>query len=336
MALHYFKEAIKVNPLNDDAYYNAAIIYWEKQDYSSAMEFYKKALDVIHNYQAFCNLGVCYNAKGLHDDAIKLFTKAVQINPKYCEAYNNLASTYRSQGLEKEAVKFYQKILELDPNHSQALHILASINGTTPLSAPKAYVENLFDSYAKNFEVSLINELKYNVPEIVKDLLDNQLEHYDHILDMGCGTGLVGLALGNGSYKRLDGVDVSKKMLEKASAKNIYTDLFHSDIVEYLKGTKLKYQLFIAADVFIYIGDLKEVFSLIKQNNENGGLIIFSTEHYSKSGYKLMDTGRFAHSKSYIETLSSNFNFKEIYYKTFDLRIEKNNIVLGGIYCLKF
>ena len=153
---------------------------------------------------------------------------------------------------------------------------------------------------------------------------------------MGCGTGLVGLALGNGSYKRLDGVDVSKKMLEKASAKNIYTDLFHSDIVEYLKGTKLKYQLFIAADVFIYIGDLKEVFSLIKQNNENGGLIIFSTEHYSKSGYKLMDTGRFAHSKSYIETLSSNFNFKEIYYKTFDLRIEKNNIVLGGIYCLKF
>jgi predicted TPR repeat methyltransferase len=45
------------------------------------------------------------------------------------------------------------------------------------------------------------------------------------VLDMGCGTGLVGQYLGEFGFKKIDGVDASGGMLEKAKEKNCYRDL---------------------------------------------------------------------------------------------------------------
>ena len=52
------------------------------------------------------------------------------------------------------------------------------------------------------------------------------------------------------------------------------------------------------SDVFIYIGDLSEVFRLIKSRNSKAGKLVFSTEHNDSSGYTLEKTGRYSHSKS--------------------------------------
>ena len=46
-----------------------------------------------------------------------------------------------------------------------------------------------------------------------------------HILDMGCGTGLVGHYLKERGFKSIYGVDASQGMLEKANEKRVYTDL---------------------------------------------------------------------------------------------------------------
>ena len=49
------------------------------------------------------------------------------------------------------------------------------------------------------------------------------------IWDLGCGTGLLGLPL-KSVAKRLVGVDLSGKMLERAGAKGCYDDLVRQDI----------------------------------------------------------------------------------------------------------
>lgn len=53
-------------------------------------------------------------------------------------------------------------------------------------------------------------------------------------------------------------------MLEKAEAKNVYDKLSHVDIIKYLSTAELAFNYFISAGVFIHVGELSEVFRLIK------------------------------------------------------------------------
>ena len=45
------------------------------------------------------------------------------------------------------------------------------------------------------------------------------------ILDMGCGTGLVGVELHKLGYRNIDGLDLSQKCLGVAEGKGVYTNL---------------------------------------------------------------------------------------------------------------
>ena len=67
------------------------------------------------------NLGI-YNARqGNQEKAIEYFTKAIEDNPKYSDAYYNRA--YEQQligGKEKQIISDYTKSLELNPNDNEA------------------------------------------------------------------------------------------------------------------------------------------------------------------------------------------------------------------------
>ena len=65
----------------------------------------------------------------------------------------------------------------MEPEHSTARHMLATITGETSLTAPRDYVEGLFDTYAAKFESSLVNKLEYKIPSVIADMIirDSQL-----------------------------------------------------------------------------------------------------------------------------------------------------------------
>ena len=103
-------------------------------------------------------------------------------------------------------------------------------------------------------------------------------------------------------------------MLELANAKNVYDKLVHTDILSYLANAELCFDYFIATDVFIYVGDLSELFWLIKSRNKQKGRLAFSTEETRKEGFHLETSGRYSHSKSYIESLCKKFDISISYY----------------------
>ena len=131
-------------------------------------------------------------------------------------------------------------------------------------------------------------------------------------------------------------VDLSKKMLEIAKSRNVYDKLDHVDIVGYLSNAELDFDYFIATDVFIYVGDLSEVFRLIKVRNKKPGKLIFSTEHTLRDGFFLEKSGRYSHSKSYIEALCKKYRFSINHFSTADLRKENGVFLKAGIYSLSF
>ena len=214
---------------------------------------------------------------------------------------------------------------------------MASINGKTPKSAPKAYVKELFDEYAPKFEQSLVRALEYNAPkELAKIITAKQpIEALGSVLDLGCGTGLAGVELKQ-FCSNLEGIDLSNAMIEQARSKNVYDRLTQSDILDYLSTAELDFDYFIATDVFIYVGELTNVFHLIKSRNKRKGHLAFSTEHTERESFFLETSGRYSHSLSYIEGLCKKIDCRISHFTKTDLRKEKDGFLVGGLYVVDF
>ena len=155
------------------------------------------------------------------------------------------------------------------------------------------------------------------------------------ILDLGCGTGLAGLELRQ-FCSNLEGIDLSNAMIEQARSKNVYDRLIHGDIVDYLSTAKLDFDYFVATDVFIYVGELTDVFHLIKSRNKRAGHLAFSTEHTEREGFFLETSGRYSHSRAYIEGLCEKFDCRVSHFSKTDLRKEKSDFLVGGLYVVDF
>ena len=134
----------------------------------------------------------------------------------------------------------------------------------------------------------------------------------------------------------LVGIDLSNSMLEHAKRKNVYDKLIHRDISAYLATENLDFDYFISTDVFVYVGDLSDVFQLIKSRSKSGGKLVFSTEDYDGDGFFLEQSGRYSHSKKYIERLCKKFDYKLCHFETQNLRKDKNQYIVGGLYLLAF
>ena len=176
---------------------------------------------------------------------------------------------------------------------------------------PRKIVEDIFDDHANYFDSHLVNELEYLVPSRLFDLILRHAEKdaLEDALDLGCGTGLMGVQL-RPIVKTLVGVDLSRKMLEKAKGRAIYDELACKDIVEFTKSDTRSYDLVTSTDVFIYVGDLSAVFDWVNRRLNVSGYFAFSVEAADEGNFVLTESGRYKHTKEYLEQLGRDNGFK--------------------------
>ena len=333
-----YRQAIKLKPDYAEAHYNMGNTLKELGRLEEAEASYVQAITLKPDYvKAYNNLGVMLQEQGKLDEAEVSYKKAITLKPDYADFYANLGNTLRDQDKLLEAKLNYKKAIELKGDSKKFKHIFDALTGKTTNFAPREYVEVLFDNYAINFENSLVNKLEYKIPNKIVEMIvaKNPNIQLGSVLDLGCGTGLIGDEIKK-YCSNLEGVDLSKLMLEKASAKNIYDKLEHQDIVEYLSTEDLDFNYFISSDVFVYVGNLSEIFRLIKSRNKSKGKFVFSTEHTDRDGFFLEQTGRYSHSKKYIESLCNKFGYKLSHFEVVNLRKNKNKFIIGGLYFLDF
>ena len=271
------------------------------------------------------------------EEAEASHTQAIALKPDYAEAHYNLGNILQVLGKLEEAKATYTQAIALEPEHSSAKHMLGALTGEKSLTAPRDYVEKLFDNYATKFDTSLVDNLEYRTPKVIAEMVikDSEFDLLSTITDLGCGTGLFGVEIKQ-FCEHLEGIDLSEKMLAEAKKKNIYNNLIKQDIIDYLSNASLNFDYFVSTDVFVYIGDLSDVFRLIKSRNKTGGKLAFSTEDYDGDGFFLEQSGRYSHSKKYIESLCKKFSYKLLHFETQNLRKDKNEYISGGLYLLEF
>jgi predicted TPR repeat methyltransferase len=94
--------------------------------------------------------------------------------------------------------------------------------------------------------------------------------------------------------------------------------------------------LAIAADLFIYIGNLAPLFAELAAVMEVDGCVAFSTEDLEAGDFELRPTLRFAHSVAYIERVAARNGFEITARRQCALRKEGRNWVSGSLYACRF
>jgi predicted TPR repeat methyltransferase len=133
--------------------------------------------------------------------------------------------------------------------------------------------KDVYKDWANSYDSTMVGELKYSAPDsIAKSLQEFLPSRTASILDLGCGTGLVGSSLSALDYVNIDGVDFSEEMLAVADKLNVYGDLKLADLTKPTGIPSANYDAAVCAGLFTYghldSTCLEEIFRVIKK----GGL----------------------------------------------------------------
>jgi tetratricopeptide (TPR) repeat protein len=90
----------------------------EKGQYDQAITYFDKAIEINPRYaEAYNNRGIAYLKKGQYDKAISDFTEAIEINPKDAMAYRNRGIAYAMIRQHDKFSSNLNKAIELDPTY---------------------------------------------------------------------------------------------------------------------------------------------------------------------------------------------------------------------------
>jgi len=336
-----FSLALNLQPNDADTLFNLALCRGKTGDCPAAIATYRQLLEIVpDSADCWYNLAGCYRDCHDNEQAIACYLRVLAIDAGHPAAAGNLAYLYHRSGDVEQAEVYYLRLLAVRPEDESAGYMLAALQGEPLDHAPDSYVRKFFDAYAAGFEQSLLAELGYDNPRQLYDCLqrccgqDDQKAAYRHGLDLGCGTGLSGLAFKD-TVTVLDGVDLSANMLSLAAGKGCYTDLYQDSIVHHLQSTANTYDFFLATDVFIYIGDLQELFAAVQAVAQPAALFCFSTENQSQAGYRLTKTGRFAYCRDHIRGIAAAAGWMVLAQEETRLRRERDNWIEGDLWILR-
>lgn len=299
-------------------------------NYQKALKIYEETVTISNSsLKALLNAASAADCAGNAILAEKYYKQALRNYTTDSNAWTKYGCFLKYQGRENDAIHALRKAVELDPSEkasetSYAIIQLASLTGGLPRETMSiSYVRELFNGYANKFDDELCNNLQYKGHEQVameiQKINDIRGEKLGTIIDLGCGTGLCGLLL-KPHCQHLIGIDISEQMLYQAQHRCSYNRLELRESVEFLVEQKpSSIDGIVASDVFIYIGDLDDLFSAAAKALKSGtGVLVFTVEELterltfnldSRRDYYLLPCGRFGHSKSYIYRLAARYGF---------------------------
>lgn len=240
-------------------------------------------------------------------------------------AYNDALAAEKAGDPDKAAA-LYRTCLELDPADTCGASVrLASMGlGDAPDKAPDAYVATLFDQHAEVFDDILTGDLGYAVPMQLAEILHGDPErHFARMLDLGCGTGLSGMTLGD-LCDHATGVDISENMVDMADERAVYDALFVNEAVHFLEEWQkaegedyAPFDLIVATDVLPYIGALEPLFAGVAANTNPGACFAFSAEtladeDFGGKSWRVTPNHRFAHTDAYLKSLLKEHGFSRV------------------------
>jgi predicted TPR repeat methyltransferase len=271
--------------------------------------------------------------------AADVLEQTIDLVPRFATAWFALGAIRDRLGDRGGAVAAFARARDADPEdyHGARLQLARLGSGEAAPAMTETYVRRLFDQYAGRYDTALIERLHYRGPAVLREAVEAAMRtagrplRFGAMLDLGCGTGLGGAAF-RAVADRLVGVDLSPAMIAHAEEKGLYDRLVTADLQNFLAGEIAggdRYDLVLAADVFVYVNDLAPIFAAIAQILAPDGLVAFTAETPAGDGVKLLPTLRYAYGEPYLRGLLAAARLAPISMTEAFVRTEKAEPVPG-------
>jgi len=346
-----YKAALELDPFNWESSANLGAVYHDLGDFANAVDQFGNAIVLLEGELEPTNapLGEKDRRSSLSDLHYRLGYSLLTYDPQDTKKCT-LASSKAAVPCLALASNSFSRALQFNSENHAAEHLLSTLTKDSGMErASNEYVRQLFDEYSTNFENSLVNDLKYDGFRRVRGAFDRvspkrKKRLYSRAIDIGCGTGLLGVEFRNVT-KHLTGVDLSSKILEEAirTRPGLYDSVFTGDAIEALSEIG-PFDLVIAADSLIYIGDLTDLFSAVAGSLWDAtSLFVFSLEKCSKKTvqalgandwkFNLQPSGRFCHNDRTVHKMIKEANMVVERYESMEaFRSEGGKPVDGHIF----
>jgi predicted TPR repeat methyltransferase len=331
-ALVAYDKALALDPRLAEAELGRGNALRERKRHDEAVRAYDAALKLTPDLaEAFLGRGDALYDLKRYGEALVAFDLAIALKSDLSNAWLGRGDVLRMTGRAPDAIAAYRRALALGGNAELITYYLAALGAEpSPGLSPQRYIVGLFDMYADTFDRDLIDNLNYQSPRLLAQIIARTVPADAHldILDIGCGTGLMGLGL-RALTRTLTGVDLSPNMLEAAGRRGLYDRLVEGDIVAFLNAQTDQFDLIVSTDVFIYIGDLAEVFAGVRRALRSDGLFCFSVEAVDEGDFVLRPTLRYAHSIAYLTRLAEQNGFVIVTVEPHAVRREAQTSIAG-------
>jgi predicted TPR repeat methyltransferase len=313
-ALAVTEQIIGIEPDNLDAWFHRGTAFGLLDRNQDALESFERLLSIEDGIaEPWLRHGQVLQSLKRPEDALVSYDRALAIDPRLAAAWSNRGGILQEMRRLDEAARSFRHAIEHGGDPALNGYYLASVGGgDAPPAAPATYVRTLFDDYADQFDEHLVQVLHYRAHiSLVEHLETLAPRRFASAIDLGCGTGLCAPLL-KPIAERLTGVDLSAGMLARARELGLYGSLVEADIVKYLHETTDRHDLVVAADVFIYIGELAPIFEGVNRVLDPGGVFCFSAEAAGPDGndFELLPSLRYAHAESYLRRLAREHGFE--------------------------
>jgi len=335
-AVKLYEKALELRPAHTDAWRNLGSALRKLKRFEKSIAAHRRAIaQEPRNVAALLNLATTYKDMGRVDDALDTVKEALAIKPD-ANAFAYLGRMLYALGRIDEATATYEAWLRAHPESPVAKHMLAACTpNETPARASEAFVTEVFDSFAETFD-KVLTRLDYRAPALVGEALRRTAGEPRgdlDIVDAGCGTGLLAPYL-RPYARRLVGVDLSPKMLEKAAQRALYDRTATADLVSFLRSSADAFDVVTSSDTLVYFGDLREVLAAARAALRPGGRLLFTLEHATDeskapNGYGIQPHGRYSHTEPYVRKAVAEAGFEVVDVEKAFLRREGESYVAG-------
>ena len=325
-------------PHYDQIHALIAHCYLNLNNKDEALKYYLLENERSKDPDHYFNIAVILESKQRQREATEYYKETIKLDPNYSAAYLNMGHLYLSQGSFELAKDAYIQAYRITPDSNDLKFILSALDSENFIpqdTPPSSFVENLFDQYAPYYDRHLTQTLQFRVPQLLIKVLKEHDVIDDHkkisILDLGCGSGLLGELLSPFASIMI-GIDLSKSMLEIAAMKGCYQQLIHSDYLN-VKHQQF-FDLITASDFVPYLGNVSVLFDYCKANLKPQGFLVLSYEASDQDSHQdffLDKTLRYKHASLFIQKLLNEHHFNIIHREKAVLRNNHKKPIDGEI-----
>lgn len=342
-AAECYERALQLDPGLVEAQQNLGVVLRRLGRHGEAIVWLRRAMAARPGLlEARCNLAGALLDSGQGGQARRELEAALRLDADYPPAHEWMGRVCARLGEREQAIRHLQRFLELAGARgeaSEARLLLANLGaGEPPAAYPAEVMRRTYAAKADSWDKDITRPgHEFLGPENLCAVLDRVLPAETgglSVLDAGCGTGACAAFL-RPLACRLEGVDLSPQMLDRARDKGLYDVLACEDLLAWLRSRPGHYDLIAASGVLILFGDLGPVLAAAASSLKPSGLFLFTLYRGEGEQVTVRENLHFAHGRGHVEQRAGEAGlavslFEEVIHEYHDGLPQAGFVVLLG------